>query len=116
MKNEDVCRGLDILNGPQKPPKKKRQPAVIHCPFCEFEAANWFLRKRLDQIAWHITDKHFEFAVCHFCDKRPQDLSRHLRMGCGTGFGINYRSYNYRHIIAAWHAQVLGVNPKETAK
>lgn len=102
----------------ESPMKSKRQPAKLHCPFCEFVVDDeWFLRERLERLASHLIHNHFDLAICCFCHRRPNYWDLHLRFGCSTGFGKEYRYYNYRYIIAAWHAQLLGINPeKETAK
>ena len=92
--------------------KTKRKPASIQCPFCLFKAESWFLRERLDDIAWHIEEKHYDKAICPFCERRPMSLSRHLATYCILGgFGAPLRIYKYGDILTAMHAKFVGVEP-----
>jgi hypothetical protein len=96
--------------------KTKRKPAAIDCPFCDFKAVGWFLRDRLDELGYHLEVVHRDVNICPLCHHRRMDWKNHLNRGCIKGFGKDYRFYTYRHILAAFHAQLLGIEPKETAK
>lgn len=90
--------------------RSKRKPASIQCPFCEVSVSSWFLRERLDLLGWHIQDNHPHVvcAICHGVNK-PSSIARHLAEGCFNGFGNNFRWNDSKKIIAAWHAQLLGI-------